>query len=1176
MISLTGVKIKTTTYPDFAAIQSFFSYTLSNTPFYFKLQWVSNDENYRNLFSRNQILWDFGDGEFYVGETAEHYYKWPGSYLVTATIYDVEGNTYTLQVDNFLQVYNAVPDLVSIGDLGGSVAYPIEAGKKTPPLKIFRSNSWQYDSFLNGKNYTVNLYASGCRSNFISVSSYYSNSWSHLKTYFGFIETTVNVNNILEDKIIDSTTTTSASVYAERINTGFINNSWDVKLKFYSYPEKNTVFCGTTGALSNDKILTFVDQRANLDNIYSFDILYASFDSTIFKDANYLKYNYNSDDPYGFINYPYTAQFIKSLFNPATGIKITSNGISVEGPVEESNDRFQRNYSFDIYPIKYTDSKINFVCTFKDKDNFTTKCYPPLKLNQNKALELNDIRVTLMEYNGISSTPITGVNIYKNIDIPDYNNSGSYFAGILESKEERSVVALSAISYIVDEAYTLPTLNYGYIMQPGLNQFRRIKNEFNYGYYNNSEKFKTGVKSKLDTYKANVSGGVNITYAPLFIKDPLSGGFVWITNSANDSLLLFDTEGQQKGIVFFRRLRVFRPSPSGIGGSAPIINALGDNRSASPCNIAIDSNGDAWVTLRDTITSFKLDKNTLIATKVIIPSVKSFPFYSSDTDYLSLCGFAGEDSVLPSSIDVDRNDNVYISYTNTLCSFIAKYDKDGKELLKIPFLFPYTIKQLLIDTENNIWATSFNNAGLLDELNVPQTTNIVNRVDLLYYIDQKNPLNNFVKRFSMLGDLTMDSGGNVWVNSQNNTINRITKDGNVISFLMGNPESVTDYIQDFGGLAGDLDGNLWVINNSEGLIQFFDTKNPRQLDPSDYSSTIIPGILPAIVLPDTFKTVSEEGTFAYYQTIGDFTGIRWALKNRVRTTTAPRIVTGTSNYFTIRKPESIVVKKNENYDLATTIRSYALQESLYNSTDFFNNFLTPILNGNTGNVDELGKVIYEKITNFVDNNSDIDKCNLRSLQSIYEMFGEEFTDFYFSAPPFMRRVIDLLSIKKCILYGNFNTFNRQFILSSFEYSIDSNLGAEIDIETGKFTPGLPIITYEYFSKKYNLVHNTLVKAPGLSAFKPYPLSAINYNWGWGLITGNIEQDYREIKNYYKFFAFKPTNNKDLYDGLIDFDDSLTRLEKEIIDFNEWKSYAGTMEYIIGGNLYKNLKQFKIQ
>ena len=148
MIALTGVRIKVTTYSDLRALQSFYSYTLPNTPFYFNLFFENNNPSYRENFSNNQIVWDFGDGTYSTGFSAEHFYKWPGEYVVKATIYDVNGETYVVYPESDLLVYNAVPDIVTLGGIEGDLPYALLAGRKSPPLNVYRFNSWQYDSYL--------------------------------------------------------------------------------------------------------------------------------------------------------------------------------------------------------------------------------------------------------------------------------------------------------------------------------------------------------------------------------------------------------------------------------------------------------------------------------------------------------------------------------------------------------------------------------------------------------------------------------------------------------------------------------------------------------------------------------------------------------------------------------------------------------------------------------------------------------------------------------------------------------------------------------------------------------------------------------------------------------------------------------------------------------------------
>lgn len=1162
MIYLTGARIKTTTYSDSPALQSFYSYTLPNTPFYFKIYFQNSDPTYRKKFSNNQIIWDFGDGTFSTGITAEHVYKWPGEYVVRATLYDINGEVHDIYTDSNLLVYNAIPDIVTFGGLNNQdIAYPLLAGRKSPALNVYRYNSWQYNNFLNDSNYKINLYASNSNSSYTSVSSYYSSQWSHLKAFWGFVLESANENNYLQEVIVDSTITNSVSVYAEKINTGYKNNNWNVKLKFYNYPAPNTVFAGTSGTIPDNVKLRFVDQKPSDNKRESYVALYGSIDTSIFKDNDYLKYNYNPKDEYGFINTTYSTIFLKTLFNPASSLKITSNGISEEGiPTTSYLSAYQLNYAFDIYPIKFTNSKIPFLITFKDSDNITTKCYPLLNLNNDRdtKMELNDVRVELVYFTKNQYLPLSSSKIIANTAVPLYNESGSYFAGIVECPQEANAVAISATALIVDNPIAAPNKSIGFIMQPGLNKMRRVSNILSYGYSNGLSSFGTSFESLVDTVEGSLSGGVCITYVPLNLKYTDKLGMVWVTNADADSINVFNEDGS----VYLRPINL-RKMVTRLGNNNVKTIDITEKKSAAPISIAADSVGDAWVAFRDTVSAFKFNKDNLIATACATPNIKNTQYYSASS-YVGLSaeakGFVGENLILPSSIDVDKDDNIYVAYSHPISSFVVQYDKNGTQTDLIPFVFPYTAKQLLVDLNGNLWVTTFNNSPI-DYIDNPQTQNITDRKDFLYYIDTKNLFNSFVKTFSMLGDLTMDSGGNVWVNSRNNFVHKVTPDGSVFSFRIGNPESATDYVQDFGGLAGDINGNLWIINNTEGSLIYFNTINPKQLNLSQ---------IPRVALPESNTYIDESGIKAYYITTGDFTGVKWAIKNRAPISTFPRYVSGLSNLFSINSPAPGLVKKNENYDLAKTFKSYVLQESLANSDNLFDNFISPILNGDNKNTDALGKVIYEKISNYVDNIADIDTCNLDSLYSLYQMFGEKLDQLTFTVPPSLKKTLNTLSIKQSKLFGNKNYYSKNFKLSSFDFDVTSNLGSTIDIETGHFIVGRPIISYELFSQKYNLIQNTIVPEHDALLGQLYPLSSINYSWGWGLVVDRDLINYKDLKNYYKFYNYIPIETSQLYDGIIDFNDPLTTISKNTSSFEDWTAYAGDMEFAISSSLYRSM------
>jgi hypothetical protein len=569
--------------------------------------------------------------------------------------------------------------------------------------------------------------------------------------------------------------------------------------------------------------------------------------------------------------------------------------------------------------------------------------------------------------------------------------------------------------------------------------------------------------------------------------------------------------------------------------------------------------GQQEVTARAVIYLGNLIRELLTA-KSLYPSPNE-ELYGPEQYYLNN-GFAGENTIIPTSVDVDKKDNVYIAYSHPLNSFIVKYNDSGKQQ-QIFVLPPYTSPQnLIVDTEDNLWVSVMNVNSINDESDpqikqMPQY--IQNRIDYLYYFNSDGSSSIF--EFPFVSDFTMDNSGNIWFSSDINKLTRINRDNTPETFYLGNQTSTLTYLQDFGGIGGDNRGYLWVINNAENAINLFDTNSP-----SDKTTDEIP----SFILPDVSQIISPENQFSFYSTVGDFTGIRWLLKNKKSiVNNTPRAINGTSNLFSINSPGSFLVKKNENYNLNEKIKSFVLQESVFNATTLFDDFMNAILNGNDETTNELGKVIYEKISNYVENHADIDKCTLESLQSLYLQYGFKLKKYFNQLPVNVRRVFDILSINQRVLFGNANTFNNNFVLSSFYADPKSNLGNELDIQTDMFMPGQPIITYELFSERYNLIINTLV--PGSTTGVPYPLSAINYDWGWDLVLGNNNQRGIELKDYYKIYQFLPFDRSlEIEDSLIDFDDNLTSLTPYNSSYKEWTKYGGFMEAAIGSMLYDGL------
>ena len=214
MLPTSAVKIVCKVFDDNRSPEIYESYTIDKTSFTLSLSWnpAFNDINF---YSNNVILWNLGDGTIVNGPSARHYYKYPNLYNVNATIFDKNGESYNITLENTLTAKNVFPDYVYLHNLNTEPhGYNLPAGKPSKQVIVTRYNSWQNEKFLKENNYTINLYVSGSKSDHITLSSYYSEKYSHLKAFHGFVNVSVNSDNFIQTKIVESTKTDSVSVYA--------------------------------------------------------------------------------------------------------------------------------------------------------------------------------------------------------------------------------------------------------------------------------------------------------------------------------------------------------------------------------------------------------------------------------------------------------------------------------------------------------------------------------------------------------------------------------------------------------------------------------------------------------------------------------------------------------------------------------------------------------------------------------------------------------------------------------------------------------------------------------------------------------------------------------------------------------------------------------------------------
>jgi hypothetical protein len=335
---------------------------------------------------------------------------------------------------------------------------------------------------------------------------------------------------------------------------------------------------------------------------------------------------------------------------------------------------------------------------------------------------------------------------------------------------------------------------------------------------------------------------------------------------------------------------------------------------------------------------------------------------------------------------------------------------------------------------------------------------------------------------------------------------------------------------------------------------------------------------------------------------------------------------GSSNTFTIN-PSSYytIAKQNEDIDFEDAFKEIAIQPLFTDARVLMKDFLGSIFGDLSSTQDSIGKATYEKIQNFLENNTVIDESNIEQLDGLLQMLDLPKLNKY-SLPPKLARLMDLLSISKSKLFGKRNRDRTQY--QSYGYRSNNfygyNLGQKLT-PNSIIVPGDPIVANELYSGKYVTLNtalplsariaptitipsgivyrtvtgiltatsperisegefitlerasNCLVLTEALSGLLTedvmtstqfYNLSDYNETWGWPLLSGGG----REITDIYSFY-YQASSVGDITDSIINFDDPNNTLTYGITSYNDWSKDNGIMSNIFANSLYEGLNLF---
>lgn len=268
-------------------------------------------------------------------------------------------------------------------------------------------------------------------------------------------------------------------------------------------------------------------------------------------------------------------------------------------------------------------------------------------------------------------------------------------------------------------------------------------------------------------------------------------------------------------------------------------------------------------------------------------------------------------------------------------------------------------------------------------------------------------------------------------------------------------------------------------------------------------------------------------------------------------------LSGISNSFNILAFENRheFFRKGEDYNVYEI-----LKESLpldFSEVPNFDLYLSSV----AGSGDSLGKV-YDKISNFDKDHSDIDICTPENIIDKYYQLDEEIEDFNLEMPEELKRLFHFSSIPLQKLIGTRCSCNTNFvncancqnsnICKICKFDKRSNLGSQIKLDE-IVSKGETILYKENNSENFNFLN---IESQETDSYSLRELSA-TYIRKIG------------IENFC-FYRWNKTPQNNPIQSVVNFKDSRNLLNPELSSNNDWYKDEGILEEIFNYVLTKNL------
>ena len=512
--------------------------------------------------------------------------------------------------------------------------------------------------------------------------------------------------------------------------------------------------------------------------------------------------------------------------------------------------------------------------------------------------------------------------------------------------------------------------------------------------------------------------------------------------------------------------------------------------------------------------------------------------------------------VEPNFIDSDSEDNVWISYSNFLSGYVMKYNKDGNLLYSNSYPLCASPQHLVVDSKDNVWISVTNNiwdsktcflekrssnGNLLSSFGPIRGLNYVT-LDL-----HENPW--FTYSFSWIGSIDNNTG-EIFTTDLSGT-NEIVHAADWFDPNVNTDETALE------GIACDMRNRIFVINSYENQIYVVDADTKKTIDRFYLN-------------PQGFGYYIDNQQGKQYmmaniwnkslQACGDWTGLRWFNKYKHKLpyfsdSTLIINLTGESRELSFPRRENYeLFKKNENFKLADRIKDMVNVPTLAESRLLLDDVLPTLFGKYPYEHDQLGVLTFEKISNFLENNADIDTCEIQNIYSLADELGINMEKYNLSFPVSLKRIMDYISINQSRLFGAYSVQNDYF--SEYNTQLELNLGTQIDSETYSISAGNRIIVKDKSLNKYKILETGLISGNNV-----YPLrDLMDY----------IGLEEYTINNFYEFYEYVPMYDDKQLEGVIDWNHPQTTLNRQLSTNKFWIEDESIVDMHISYDLYKGL------